>query len=64
LLIADNETLRRKLFQVDFLAATTGDAVITLTYHKPVNEAWQAQAVTLQAALGCSIIGAVAARKL
>ncbi|MEZ5435344.1 MAG: tRNA (uridine(54)-C5)-methyltransferase TrmA [Pseudomonadales bacterium] len=63
-LLQSNEILRRKLFQVDFLAATTEEAVITLTYHKPVDEAWQAQAVTLQAALGCSIIGRSRGKKI
>jgi tRNA (uracil-5-)-methyltransferase len=63
-LLQHNETLRRKLFQVDFLAATTGDAVITLTYHKPVNEVWQAQAEALHAQLGCSIIGRSRGKKM
>ncbi len=62
--IRNNEILRRKLFQVDFLAATTNDAVITLTYHKPVNEAWQAQAAELQTQLGCSIIGRSRGKKI
>lgn len=62
--LRNNDTLRRKLFQVDFLAATTGDAIITLTYHKAVNEAWQAQAEILQAQLGCSIIGRSRGKKM
>ena len=62
--LRDNDILRRKLFQVDFLTATTGDAVITLTYHKPVNEAWQAQAAELQTQLGCSLIGRSRGKKI
>ncbi len=62
--IRNNEILRRKLFQVDFLAATTGDAVITLTYHKPVDTVWQKEAETLQTTLGCSIIGRSRGKKL
>jgi tRNA (uracil-5-)-methyltransferase len=59
-----NEALRKKLFQVEFLASTTGDAVITLAYHRPVNEQWQTLASSVQEALGCSVIGRSRGKKI
>ena len=52
-----SETLSFKLFQVEFLTTLTGDALITLAYHRPLNEAWQVEAEQLAAELGVSIVG-------
>ena len=49
--------LNKKLFQVEFLAATTEEAVITLIYHRQLDETWKAFATSLQEKLCCSIIG-------
>lgn len=49
--------LKTKLFQADFLTTTTGEAVISLIYHKPLSESWQTQAQQLAQTLGCNIIG-------
>lgn len=46
-----------KLFQVEFLSTLSGDALITLCYHRPLDAAWHAAAETLAAALGVSIVG-------
>ncbi len=51
------ETLRRKLFQVEFLATTTGDCVVTLAYHRPLDDSWSQHATQLQNRLGCAVIG-------
>ncbi|HQQ62360.1 MAG TPA: tRNA (uridine(54)-C5)-methyltransferase TrmA [Pseudomonadales bacterium] len=56
--------LRRKLFQVEFLATTTGDAIISLIYHKPLDDIWQQRASVLQQKLGCSIIGRSRGKKI
>ena len=40
-------TLRRKLFQVEFLASRNGEAVVTLIYHRPLDEQWQQVATQL-----------------
>ncbi|MCC5878466.1 MAG: tRNA (uridine(54)-C5)-methyltransferase TrmA [Idiomarina sp.] len=45
------EILRRKLFQVDFLTTTTGEVVISLLYHRQLDEAWTAEAERLREAL-------------
>lgn len=52
-----SDTLKRKLFQAEFLTATTGEAIITLIYHRPLDETWQAEAQALGLKLGCQIIG-------
>ena len=36
--------LRRKLFQVEFLSTLAGDTLLTLVYHRKLDEAWQSQA--------------------
>jgi tRNA (uracil-5-)-methyltransferase len=62
--LANEPMLRRKLFQVEFLAATTGDAIISLIYHKQLDENWQERATQLQKTLGCSIIGRSRGKKI
>lgn len=52
-----SELLRRKLFQIEFLTSTTGNAVISLIYHKPLSESWTSLATELAESLGVSIIG-------
>jgi len=55
--LAANRELRRKLFQVEFLASRDGDCLITLIYHRPLDEAWDAEAVALAEQLGAQLIG-------
>ena len=52
-----SETLSFKLFQVEFLTTLAGDALITLAYHRPLDEAWQAEAEKLAAELNVSLVG-------
>ena len=49
--------LSHKLFQVEFLTTLAGDAMITLCYHRPLDEHWHAAASKLAADLNVSIIG-------
>ncbi|MBM7061470.1 tRNA (uridine(54)-C5)-methyltransferase TrmA [Pseudomonas sp. UL073] len=46
-----------KLFQVEFLTTLAGDALITLCYHRPLDDAWQAAATKAAAELGVSLVG-------
>jgi tRNA (uracil-5-)-methyltransferase len=57
-------TLNHKLFQVDFLTTLAGDAVITLCYHRPLDEAWHAAAETLASELNVSVIGRSKGKRL
>ena len=58
------DALRKKLFQVEFLATTTDDAVITLIYHRQLDDTWKSLAASLQNILGCSIIGRSRGKKI
>ena len=49
--------LSKKLFQIEFLTTLSGEALVTLLYHKPVNENWEAAAKELQQQLDIFIIG-------
>ncbi|CAA0119670.1 tRNA/tmRNA (uracil-C(5))-methyltransferase [Halioglobus japonicus] len=42
-----NDTLRRKLFQVEFLAGLSGELLVTLIYHRKLDDEWEAAAQTL-----------------
>ncbi|WP_110710131.1 tRNA (uridine(54)-C5)-methyltransferase TrmA [Salinicola sp. CR57] len=55
--IRDEPLMRRKLFQVEFLTTLSGEALVTMIYHKPLGEEWEARARELQAQLGVSLIG-------
>ena len=62
--IRDVTILRHKLFQVDFLTTTTGEALISLLYHKPIDEEWNAAAHELNKAFpACHFIGRSRKRK-
>lgn len=49
--IKDNDTLRRKLFQVDFLSTLSGEILVSLLYHRQLDESWTEQAKSLKARL-------------
>ncbi|KPQ27724.1 tRNA (uridine(54)-C5)-methyltransferase TrmA [Halomonas sp. HL-93] len=52
-----SDELRHRLFQVEFLTTLSGEALVTLIYHRPLGEAWEAEARALEAELGIMIIG-------
>ncbi len=49
--IRDDETLRQRLFQVDFLSTLSGELLISLLYHKQLDESWTNKAQQLKATL-------------
>ncbi|UZJ45291.1 tRNA (uridine(54)-C5)-methyltransferase TrmA [Marinimicrobium sp. C6131] len=49
--------LRLKLFQVEFLTTLSGEALITLLYHKRLDDAWEEAARALKTQLGVDLIG-------
>jgi tRNA (uracil-5-)-methyltransferase len=53
--------LRSRLFQANFLTTTAGEAVVTLVYHRTLDEAWKAAAEGLRARLEAAAAGAAAA---
>jgi tRNA (uracil-5-)-methyltransferase len=62
--INDSELLRKKLFQVEFLTTKSGEALITLIYHKPLVDDWVAAAKQLKEALSVDIIGRSRGQKI
>ncbi|MCK6372936.1 MAG: tRNA (uridine(54)-C5)-methyltransferase TrmA [Zoogloea sp.] len=52
-----SEPLKRKIFQVEFLATLSGELMISLVYHRPLDDAWQAAATELAADMGVQLIG-------
>ncbi|WP_078085881.1 tRNA (uridine(54)-C5)-methyltransferase TrmA [Microbulbifer mangrovi] len=62
--INDSEILRKRLFCTEFLTTLSGDALITLIYHKPLDEAWEQEARALQDHLGVPILGRSRKQKL
>ncbi|ASP39640.1 tRNA (uridine(54)-C5)-methyltransferase TrmA [Bacterioplanes sanyensis] len=52
-----SDVLRQRLFQVEFLTTLSGDALITLIYHKALTDEWQQHAEQLQQELGVAVIG-------
>ena len=49
--------LKHRLFQTDFLATLSGKLMVTLVYHRPLDEGWEAAARALAAELGVQLIG-------
>ena len=43
----ENDILMQRMFQMEFLTTLSGDALITMIYHKPLDEEWQAAAEKL-----------------
>ncbi|SEG51396.1 tRNA (uridine(54)-C5)-methyltransferase TrmA [Vibrio hangzhouensis] len=43
-----NEILRKKLFQVDFLSTLSGEILVSLLYHRQLDDAWKAEAQALK----------------
>ncbi|EAW29938.1 tRNA (uracil-5-)-methyltransferase [marine gamma proteobacterium HTCC2143] len=55
--IRSDSMLRLKLFQVEFLTTLSGESLITMIYHKPLNDDWRRLAEILQQKLDTRIIG-------
>ena len=46
--IQNKPVLRQRLFQVDFLSSLSGELLISLLYHKQLDDEWQVQAEELK----------------
>lgn len=49
--------LSKRLFSAEFLTTTSDEALITLIYHRPLDEIWETEARRLQKTLGIDVIG-------
>lgn len=55
--VHQSEILKQRLFGVEFLTTLSGDALITLIYHKKLEQEWHDAATELQNQLGFPIVG-------
>jgi tRNA (uracil-5-)-methyltransferase len=63
-LVKASTRLRKKLFQVEFLSSLKGELLLTLIYHRPLDEDWQQEAATLAEELGARVVGRSRKQKL
>ena len=56
--------LSERLFEIDFLASKHGEMLVSMIYHRQLNEAWTAIAKTLQEELDIKIIGRSRGQKI
>lgn len=53
----DENNMAFKLFGADFLSSSDGEIVVSLLYHRALDEEWKSKAALLAETLGISIIG-------
>ena len=54
---ASPEVLKRKLFAVEFLATTTDECLVTMLYHRKLDDTWSAEAKEIEKSLACKVMG-------
>ncbi|MET0355372.1 MAG: tRNA (uridine(54)-C5)-methyltransferase TrmA, partial [Cellvibrio sp.] len=59
-----HEALRTKLFQIDFLTTLSGQALISLIYHRKLDDEWISLARNLQTKLNIFVIGRSKGQKI
>ena len=59
-----DENLRRRIFQVEFLATLRGEALVSLIYHRRLDAEWEAAARALVADLGVQGVGRSRGQKI
>ncbi|BBG29359.1 tRNA (uridine(54)-C5)-methyltransferase TrmA [Zymobacter palmae] len=55
--IRASDVLRRKIFQIEFLSTQGGETLVSMIYHRQLDEAWEAEARALQQQFDIKIIG-------
>ncbi len=59
-----NETLRRRVFAVEFLATLSGEMLVTLIYHRKLDADWEVAARELASELSIRLIGRSRGQKI
>lgn len=62
--LQNDAVLQEKLYQVEFLTTKTGDMLVTLIYHRQLQETWQIAAQHLAVALKIAIVGRARKQKV
>jgi tRNA (uracil-5-)-methyltransferase len=55
--ISNSSILRDRLFSIEFLSTTTDECLVTMIYHKRLDNLWQEEAKSLRSLLNIDIIG-------
>ena len=55
--IVDNQMMRFKLFAIEFLTSNLGEMLVTMIYHKKIDESWDKEAVKFAKRLNINLIG-------
>lgn len=55
--IHSSETLKNRLFSTEFLSTQFGELLVTLIYHRALDDTWEKAAIALQEKLDIQIIG-------
>ena len=55
--INSSDILKNRLFSVEFLATTTDECLITMIYHRKLDDVWESEARVLEKELNASIMG-------
>lgn len=63
-LLQGNEILRTKLFQIEFLSTLSDECLVTLIYHRKLDEEWLREASQVEQALDIKVIGRSRGQKL
>lgn len=56
-IVRQSDTLKSRLFQVNFLSTLSGELLITLIYHRRLDEAWEEAAKSIAMQLNAQIVG-------
>ncbi len=62
--IKQNQTLRFKLFEIDFLSTLSGQLLVSMLYHKPIDEEWEQEAQQLRQQYDIDIVGRSRKKKI
>ena len=55
--INESDSLSRRLFSIEFLTTLSGEALVTLIYHRQLDSQWESEARKLQRAQNIKVIG-------
>ena len=55
--LSASETLKHRLFQVEFLSGLSGEVLVSLIYHRPLDEDWEREARALMETFSIGIVG-------
>lgn len=55
--VSQADTLKKGLFQANFLSTLSGELLITLIYHRRLDQSWEDEAKTLASQLNAQIVG-------